>query len=131
MSGSEAALAGSLKFPFQFARGGIHRVEVAIETAEINDAFRNGGRRRNSACGLEFPLESAGSSIESVKVVITTADIDSARGDSGGGEDLAVCVKLPLCFSKLRNAGTHVNAGVLRIAPKHGVLRQDWRTEYK
>jgi hypothetical protein len=40
-------------------------------------------------------------------------------------------VKLPSYFCELRDGRAGVNASVLRIAAKHGVLREDWRTKYK
>ena len=120
----EAALAPSLKLPFQLAGRGVHGIEVAIKTAEINNACGNRGRRGDAACGLEFPLERPGGEIQSIERMITAAKVEFVARNRRGREDLSLGVKLLLDSGELGNAGSSINTGVLRIAAKHDVLRK-------
>src|SRR5580704_11943882 len=78
MCSGEAAFSSRLKLPSQFARSSVNRVEIAIEAAEIDEASRNGGRRRDSASSLELPLESAAGGVERVEKAVAAADIERA-----------------------------------------------------
>ena len=70
----ETVFATRFEFPFQFAGCGIDGVKIAIETAEVNRAIRDGGRRRNAAIRLEFPLQISCRGVESIKITVPAAD---------------------------------------------------------
>src|SRR5579863_5999658 len=89
-------LAASLKSPLQSAAIGVHRIKIAVEAAEIDDAVIDRRRGGDPAASLELPFEDAGISRDGVEVVIVATEVDRVPDHRRGGKDLAARMKGPL-----------------------------------
>src|SRR5579862_5139413 len=98
MRGGVAALAGSLEFPFQLAGSRVNRIEVAVETPEINRTRGNSRRRRNAPLGFEFPSHTSSRGVQRVKKMVAASNVKRATRTRGRRKNLALRVKLPLNF---------------------------------
>ena len=87
----------------QFAAGGIHCINIAVEISGVNNAVNDhgwgpeeifGGVGRVSI-GREFPNQITGGLIQRIKSTVIIADVNDIIIDNRGGIDGAVGLKLP------------------------------------